>query len=63
MFLDVYILYNSYMLSEIKDFVKGHFYDIMLFIIVALLILFAFAAGYITAKYQLKEPIQIEQQK
>ena len=33
------------MLSEIKEFVKGRFYDIMLFIIVALLILLAFAAG------------------
>jgi len=49
------------MLSEIKDFVKRHFYDIMLFIIISLLILLAFGAGYITAKYQLKEPIQIRQ--
>ncbi len=49
------------MLSEIKDFVKAHFYDIILFIIVALLILLAFSAGYITAKYQNKEPIQIKQ--
>jgi len=49
------------MLSEIRDFVKGHFSDIMLFIIVALLILLAFASGYITAKYQSKEPIQILQ--
>ena len=48
------------MLSEIKDFVKDKFYDIMLFIIVALLILLAFAAGYITAKYQSKTPITIE---
>jgi len=47
------------MLSEIKAFVKDKFYDIMLFIIVVLLILLAFAAGYITAKYQSKEPIQI----
>jgi len=51
------------MLSEIKDFVKAHFSDIMLFIIVALLILLAFASGYITAKYQSKEPIQILQKK
>ena len=51
------------MLSEIKDFVKAYFYDIILFIIIALLILFAFAAGYITAKYQSKEPIQIENSK
>jgi len=47
------------MLSEIKEFVKGHFNDIMLFIIVVLLILLAFAVGYIVAKYQLKEPLQI----
>ena len=47
------------MLAEIKDFVKAHFNDIMLFIIVALLIMLAFAVGYITAKYQSKEPIQI----
>jgi len=48
------------MLSEIKDFVKDKFYDIMLFIIIVLLILLAFAAGYITAKYQSKTPITIE---
>ena len=48
------------MLSEIKDFVKSRFYDIMLFIIVTLLILFAFATGYIIAKYQSKESIKIE---
>jgi len=51
------------MLAKITSFVKSHFYDIMLFIIVALLILLAFAAGYITAKYQAKEPIQIENSK
>ncbi len=50
------------MLSEIREFVKGHFNDIMLFIIVMLLILLAFASGYITAKYQLKAPIQITNQ-
>jgi len=49
------------MLSEIKAFVKDHFNDIMLFIIVALLILLAFSAGYIIAKQQTKEPITIEQ--
>ena len=47
------------MLSEIRDFVKAHFNDIMLFVIVALLIMLAFAAGYITAKYYSKTPIQI----
>jgi len=47
------------MLSEIKEFVKAHFADIMLFVIVVLLVLFSFAAGYITAKYQSKTPIQV----
>jgi len=47
------------MLSDIREFVKAHLYDIILFIIVALLFLLAFAAGYITAQYQMKEPIQI----
>lgn len=47
------------MLSEIKDFVKAHFNDIILFIIVVLLLMLAFASGFIIAKYQLKEPITI----
>ncbi len=47
------------MLSEIKDFVKAHFNDIMLFVIVALLVMLAFSMGYIAAKYQAKEPIQV----
>ena len=51
------------MLAEIKEFVKAHFNDIMLFIIIVLLILFAFAAGYIIGKQQLKAPIQIINQK
>jgi hypothetical protein len=57
--MDLY-LYKD-ILTKIKDFVKSRFYDIMLFIIVALLILLAYAAGYITAKYYSKEPIQILQ--
>jgi len=51
------------MLSEIKDFVKAHFNDIMLFIIVVLLIMLAFAGGYIIAKYQIKLPLIIENTK
>ena len=47
------------MLTEIKEFVKVHFHDIILFITVVLLILLSFAIGYIVAKYQLKDPIQI----
>jgi hypothetical protein len=50
------------MIEEARSFVKVHFNDIMLFIIVTLLILLAFATGYITAKYQSKEPIQITNQ-
>jgi hypothetical protein len=49
------------MLAEIREFVKAKFYDIMLFIIVVLLIMLAFATGYITGKSQSKEPIKIEQ--
>ena len=48
------------MIAKISDFVKAHFYDIMLFIIVVLLILLSFATGFIVAKYQTKQPIQIE---
>jgi hypothetical protein len=50
------------MLSEIREFVKAHFNDIMLFMIVMLLILLAFSAGYITGKYQSKQPMQITNQ-
>ena len=49
------------MLTKISEFVKGHFYDIILFIIVALLVMLSFALGYISAKYGSKEPIIIEQ--
>jgi hypothetical protein len=49
------------MLTKISEFVKAHFNDIILFIIVALLIMLAFATGYITAKSQLKTPIQVIQ--
>jgi len=52
------------MLSEIskfvKDFYNKNFRDIMLFVIVFLLIMLAFALGYITAKIQEREPIKIE---
>lgn len=59
MLLDLY----KDILSKVSSFVKDKFYDIMLFIIVVLLIILAFAAGYITAKYQSKEPIKIEYKK
>jgi hypothetical protein len=48
------------MLAKISNFVKARFNDIMLFIIVASLILLSFAIGYLAAKYQSKEPIQIK---
>jgi len=57
----MFLSFNRDMLSKTATFVKSHFNDIMLFIIVLLLILFSFAAGYITAKYQTKTPIQIIQ--
>jgi len=46
-------------LDFVKEFVDKRFYDIIMFIIIVLLLLLSFSAGYITAKYQLKEPIQI----
>ena len=49
------------MLSQLKTFVKTHFNDIMLVIVVVLLCLLSFAVGFLSAKYQEKEPIQIEQ--
>lgn len=48
------------MLSEINNFVKTKFNNIMLFIIVTLLIMLSFSIGYITAKHEIKEPIRIE---
>lgn len=48
------------MIAKISNFVKAHFNDIILIIIVALLILLSFAVGYIIAKEQQKQPIQIE---
>jgi hypothetical protein len=49
------------MLTKISDFVKAHFSDIILFIIVALLIMLSFAIGYIAGKTGSKTPIKIEQ--
>lgn len=48
------------MISKINKFVKEKFKDIMLFIIIGLLIMLSFATGYIIAKYENKEPMQIE---
>lgn len=53
--------FNSNILARISAFVKLHFSDIIIFIIVALLIMLSFATGFIIAKYQDKQSIQIEQ--
>ena len=50
------------MIAKISNFVKMKFRDIILAIIIGLLVLLAFALGFITAKYQQKQPIQIEEQ-
>jgi multisubunit Na+/H+ antiporter MnhF subunit len=47
------------MLAKIFDFVKARKADILLFTIIVLLILLSFASGFIIAKYQQKQPIQI----
>ncbi len=47
------------MLSEINQFVKNHFNDIILLIVVILITLLSFACGFLLAKYQEKEPIRI----
>jgi hypothetical protein len=56
-------MYYKDILTKILGFVKLHFNDTMLFIIVALLIMLSFAIGFITAKYQTKTAISIEQTK
>jgi len=48
------------MLAKIKQFVKENLADIILIIGVILISLLSFAAGYIMAKQQEKEPIRIE---
>ena len=48
------------MLSKFKDFVKSNLNEILVAITVILISLFSFAAGYLTAKYQEKESIRIE---
>lgn len=48
------------MLTKLKEFVKIYQDDIILLIGVILISLLSFAAGYITAKQQEKEPIKFE---
>jgi len=46
-------------LAKIKQFVNDNFSNLILFIIVILLVMLAFALGYICAKYQTRLPITI----
>ena len=48
------------MIAKISEFVKGNLSAIFLAVLVMLLVLFSFACGYIIAKYQNIEPIQIQ---
>jgi len=48
------------MVAKIKEFVKSHLDDIILLIGVILISLLSFAAGFIVAKQQEKEPLKIE---
>lgn len=48
------------MLAKIQTIVKEHANRVVLAIIVLLLVLASFAAGYLAARNQLKTPIQIE---
>ena len=48
------------MLAKIKEFVKKYQADIILIIGVILISLLSFAAGFIVAKQQEKEPLKIE---
>jgi hypothetical protein len=48
------------MFNKLKDFLKNHQNDIILLVGVVLISLLSFAMGYIVAKQQAKEPIQIE---
>lgn len=49
-------------LSKLVGFVKQYEKDIILVLGVILISLISFAAGYLTAKEQLKDPLIIEQQ-
>ena len=48
------------MLAKFTNFVKTYKADIILVVGVILISLLSFAMGYITARYQEKEPIKIE---
>jgi len=46
--------------SHIKEFIKKHQNDIMLFIVVFLISLLCFALGYLWANQQEKEPLRFD---
>jgi len=52
--------YNEEMFGKLKDFIRNYQSDIVLVAGVILISLLSFAMGYIVAKQQQKEPIQIE---
>ena len=47
------------MIAKILNFVKANLNAIILLAVVMLFILFSFALGYIIARYQAQQPIQI----
>lgn len=49
------------MLTKTKELVNKHKNDILLTILIILISMLSFASGFITAKYQAKEPIVIEE--
>lgn len=49
------------MIAKFKNFVKKNQKDIVLIIGVILVSLLSFALGYLTAKYQEKIPLQLEE--
>jgi hypothetical protein len=51
------------MLTKISEFVKNNFSNIALVIIVMLLMMFSFAAGYIMSNYAQKQPLEVINQK
>src|SRR4030042_1908889 len=55
------LCHNIIMLSGIKRFVNDNSDDIILVIVVVLISLISFAAGYIVAKQQDREPLRFEQ--
>jgi NADH:ubiquinone oxidoreductase subunit 3 (subunit A) len=49
-----------WVLEKIKEFIKEHWEEMILVIGVILISLLSFAIGYITAKEEQKQPIEIE---